>query len=515
MENPQGDKLNEGLNAHEDASPEEAKAGGLPEDAGLDDELEEVLPPVAPKKRNIKKIVFTVIGLALVALVAINIIAGMLAGPPPVSVQAQQVVLGSVQQTLATSGILTTGQRVTVYSPVTAPINQMDIEAGSLVAANSQIVSFDTVALNRSFEQARANLNLAYSQAQVAIEASTDSQQSANEYQESINHTQVQLGNAQSYAASVGAQYTAAQQAVQALTAEIETLTAQLAALSAGDPAYAQTQADLDAKRSELAAKALELAELYAAVEAAGQDVAYQQGLISQMQTLQQAAEAAVLSEQQENQLYYQQVPSRVAFEIAQENLEAGLAGVCAPIGGVVVSVSTEEGALANQYAPLCTIESLDEVNVIVALSRYDLERVQLGQQAIITTAGQQYAASVTKINGMATISGTSRFVNCTVSITEPDSNIRLGLEADVKISTGQVDNTIVVPIMAVKTDVTGTYCYVVENGVARRADVTLGLSSEANVEIISGLQVGQQVIVGSFSIADGTAVAVPATSQL
>lgn len=461
------------------------------EEAALSEMRESNLPgPEKPKKkRNVKKIVWAAIGIVLAAVILVNIVSGLLRGPDPVYMVMQEVARGNVNQALATSGILTTGERVTIYCPVGAPISEMNVELGRAVTKDQQLFWFDTTMLERNLRTATANRNLSYSQTQQAKKTSDESQQSANEYQESINHTIVQRDNAASYAASLQARYNQVQ-------AELAALTEQLAA-NPGDPALTQA----------IAEKGIELYELEQALQAANADLAAQNQLIKTLEGYRDAEEMKVLSQEQQNQLYYQQVPSQVSYETAKESLEAGQAGVMAPISGVVSALSADVGLMVAQYTPMCTIESLDKVNVIVALSRYDLERVREGQSAVVTTAGKEYSATVSKIDGMATQTGTSSFVNCTVSILNPDSDIRLGLEANVEISTGLASGVIAVPVMAVNSDVSGTYCYVVEDGVAHRVDVELGLSSENLVEITAGLTEGQQVVVGAWDITEGTLV--------
>ena len=43
--------------------------------------------------------------------------------------------------------------------------------------------------------------------------------------------------------------------------------------------------------------------------------------------------------------------------------------------------------------------------------------------------------------------------------------------------------------------DTKGAFCYVVENGVIIRRDVEAGISSDMQIQIIKGLEAGEQVI--------------------
>ena len=104
-----------------------------------------------------------------------------------------------------------------------------------------------------------------------------------------------------------------------------------------------------------------------------------------------------------------------------------------APISGVVTSLSAVPGSSAAAYGPLCTIQSLSDVYVDVALSRYDLEKVKPGQSAVVTTLGRTYTGTVASIDAMATAgasaTGTATaYVHAKVQLDAPDGDIKLGL---------------------------------------------------------------------------------------
>lgn len=470
---------------------------------------EMALEPVRPKKK-IKKGKIIGFGIAIVLVLGIvgNTLYGAIKGPAPTYVEVQPAEIGNVQQVLSTSGTLETGEQVTIYSLVSAPLTGVDIKLGSSVQAGQLMFSYDTKDLERNYRQTSASSGLASLQAQAARDASKDSQQTADEYQASVNNLIDQRDIAQGHVTDA--------------TTQLEQLQQNLA------PVIANAQAELDALRGIAVptdadvARMVELekvineakGQLEAAagkLSAAQQDVTAQKSMLSQVYTLQDAAKKGVLNANGQKQTQLTQVPAAVAFEMAKDNLHMAQQGVLAPMNGVVTSLSTSAGSMAAQYSPLCVIESLDKVDVAVQLSRYDLERVQVGQTATVKTLGKEYAATVTKIDAMATktvsTTGSSSFVKATVSLTNPDPSIVLGLEASVVISTGEASNVVTVPIAAINTDVEGTYCFVVEDGVAHRRTVTLGISSDTAAAVTEGLQEGDVVILSSQNIMEGTHV--------
>ena len=68
-------------------------------------------------------------------------------------------------------------------------------------------------------------------------------------------------------------------------------------------------------------------------------------------------------------------------------------------------------------------------------------------------------------------------------------------MTARVTINIGERKNTLVVPLSAVKEEKGQKYVEVMVNGKAQNSSVTLGLSDDEQVEILSGLQEGDQVV--------------------
>ena len=411
-------------------------------------------PPKRPKKkRSIKKIVLlSLAGIAVLALAG-NTVLSALRGPLPTYVQTQTAAAGDISQSLSTTGTLTSGQTVVVPSPVTAPLAEVKVEAGQIVNAGDLLATFDTEPLERAYRQASAAYESGQLQKSDALTASDSAQARFNDAAANLNNLAVQKDKASA--------------AVNSLTAQYEAL------------------AD---KQSE------EALSVKAALDAYD------------------AEKQAVLSDSAKRQLELAQVPSSLSVQSAKEDLARGRDGVTAPISGVVTSLSAVPGSSAAAYGPLCTIQSLSDVYVDVALSRYDLEKVKPGQSAVVTTLGRTYTGTVASIDAMATAgasaTGTATaYVHAKVQLDAPDGDIKLGLEANVVIATGEAKGVLSLPISAVNTDVSGQFCYVVENGAAVRRDVKTGLSSDTQVEIASGISAGDEVILNPQDVTEGMAV--------
>ena len=144
----------------------------------------------------------------------------------------------------------------------------------------------------------------------------------------------------------------------------------------------------------------------------------------------------------------------------------------------------------------MLTLASIENVKVGISISKYDLEKIALEQEAEITIAGNTYKGVVDKINGMATTNSSgAAVVGADIRIENPDSNIFLGVEAKVSVNTASSKQTLAVPIEVINSDKYGDFVYTVENGILTKKRIVTGISSESYCEILEGLNEGEQVV--------------------
>ena len=114
----------------------------------------------------------------------------------------------------------------------------------------------------------------------------------------------------------------------------------------------------------------------------------------------------------------------------------------------------------------------------------------------MIDISGKEYEGTVTKINKMATPNSSGvPMVAARVHIDNPDSNVYLGIEARLKITTAQRQDALLVPVEAVNIDNDGNFCYIIENGALVKKYITTGISSSDYIEVTDGLSEKEEVV--------------------
>jgi membrane fusion protein (multidrug efflux system) len=90
------------------------------------------------------------------------------------------------------------------------------------------------------------------------------------------------------------------------------------------------------------------------------------------------------------------------------------------------------------------------------------------------------------------------------------DQRLLAGMFAQVQLTASQKTDAILVPREAVVQQADGPVVFVADNGRASARKVQLGMSDDKNVEIVSGLTPGEQVVVaGQNGLRDGAPVQV------
>jgi len=202
-------------------------------------------------------------------------------------------------------------------------------------------------------------------------------------------------------------------------------------------------------------------------------------------------------------------------IQIAQANVntmqhQLNGATIKSPIAGVVSQVNISAGqsvsgggsgtGTSSSYAVVVYSPGSYEVTGTVSDAQVNL--VAVGQTVQVTPAGSNQAlqGKVTAISPAATISsGVATFV-VTAQLTDTSNSIKPGISATATIVTNQVVHVLTVPTSAVHTTAAGSTVQIFVNGKPQTVVVTTGASDPTRIQILSGLQLNQTVVIAVIS---------------
>ena len=224
-------------------------------------------------------------------------------------------------------------------------------------------------------------------------------------------------------------------------------------------------------------------------------------------------ADPASLSEEAKEKMEVANNLTELEAKSVEELIAEGEKGIQAEFNGVISDSQVAQGAAVTQGMELFTLESTEDVSVNISVSKYDYEVLKEGQKATIEMGDSTYEGTLVKINRVAipNAEGTP-MIGAEVRIDNPDENIFIGVEAKVTVHAKQANGVPVVPVEAINIGKSGSFCYVLRDGVIEKQEVQTGVSSDTMVEIESGLKAGEQVIPDIGSLEEGDAAqAMPA----
>jgi HlyD family secretion protein len=128
-----------------------------------------------------------------------------------------------------------------------------------------------------------------------------------------------------------------------------------------------------------------------------------------------------------------------------------------------------------------------------------DIGKMAVGQKATFTVdayPGKVFNGVVSSVSQKATIQQNVVYYAVTIDVSGGDGELKPTMTARVSVNVGESKNALTVPLAAVKTNKNQQYVVVMKNGQAENVNVTTGLTSDDRVEITSGLEGGDQVVV-------------------
>lgn len=181
-------------------------------------------------------------------------------------------------------------------------------------------------------------------------------------------------------------------------------------------------------------------------------------------------------------------------------------AKVISPIDGRVYELSINKGDFVTNQTPVCMI--VEDANKIakVSVSSEMLDKVKNGTFAQVEVDGKKYDGRVIRVskypNNYTNLGSIDIMFNSDGNLINKGCTVKILLEAKKDVLT--------VPFESVKNDQNGEYVFVLKNGIVNKVEVKTGLRNESQVQIMSGLILGDTVItIGSDMLKDGQKVKV------
>ena len=203
---------------------------------------------------------------------------------------------------------------------------------------------------------------------------------------------------------------------------------------------------------------------------------------------------------------------AKLQLEVAETNIRNLNENtfLTSPISGIVSARNYDEGDMYSGQNPVLTVMQIAPVKIKIFISESYYSKVKMGMPVSVKVdllEGETFNGKVSLV--YPTIDERTRTFGLEVKIANANSKLRPGMFARVGMDFGKMNN-IVVPDRAVvkQTGSAERFVYVYADGKVQYRKVELGQRLGVEYELLSGVRVGDQVVVsGQSKLGDGVAV--------
>ncbi|HSB77224.1 MAG TPA: efflux RND transporter periplasmic adaptor subunit, partial [Candidatus Methylomirabilis sp.] len=195
---------------------------------------------------------------------------------------------------------------------------------------------------------------------------------------------------------------------------------------------------------------------------------------------------------------------AKAALRIAEANL--GYATITAPMGGVVASVSTQQGetvtsgSAAAQAPTFVTIIDLSRLQVDAYVDETDIGKVHVGQEATFGVDAfpeKEFRGTVQAVYPKALIQQNVVTYDAVIAIENREGLLRPDMTTNTTITVAKREKVLAIPNQAVRREDGERVVFVHEGDRLVRRSVKTGWKDKSFTEVLGGLKEGERVVVG------------------
>jgi RND family efflux transporter MFP subunit len=277
-----------------------------------------------------------------------------------------------------------------------------------------------------------------------------------------------------------------------------------------GSPVAAGTaviQLDPDEYRNQAQSAAAELSRAQAQFEADSR----------QLERFEKLLEAGAVDQATYDDLIARVESGKAAVEQARAGLgtarlDLGRSTLRAPFAGTVGKRHVQLGEYVSSGGDGSAVFDLvddDPLKIRFSVPEVYANDVKTGDQITFRVRTDTVASRQAQVDYVSPrIDPATRTLEVTAVYTNPDQAVRPGAYADVQVTTSVLEDAALVPEVALYTEGTDNYVYVVQDSTAERRAVEVGPHIDDRVVILSGVRPGEAVITaGHTGLEDGALV--------
>jgi membrane fusion protein (multidrug efflux system) len=178
---------------------------------------------------------------------------------------------------------------------------------------------------------------------------------------------------------------------------------------------------------------------------------------------------------------------------------------ITSPISGIVALVMVDVGSMVNPQTPVAKVVDYSTIKVNFSVSETEVGCIEKKNSVMVTIDGLEdsvFTAHISEVSPV--IDPSTRTVKITATVNNPKRLLKPGMTARVSVNLGEEKDVVFVE----KDTYREGFLFVVEDSIAKKREVKIGLIGDEYIEVSEGLKVGEKVVtVGQERLAGGEKV--------
>ncbi|MGI8422510.1 MAG: HlyD family efflux transporter periplasmic adaptor subunit [Chloroflexota bacterium] len=185
------------------------------------------------------------------------------------------------------------------------------------------------------------------------------------------------------------------------------------------------------------------------------------------------------------------------------DQLEANYADarIIAQFDGKITKVNGKSGDNVQAFNPVISISSPANLLINAQINESDMPKLAVGQRALISLdafPGQTINGTVQTLpSSVVTQQGVVADKNTRILVDWTRPGAQIGMNARVQIVVQRKDDVLLIPTQAIRTVGKRRFVEYMDGNVKRSRNVEIGISTDVDTEVISGLDEGMAILAG------------------
>ena len=178
---------------------------------------------------------------------------------------------------------------------------------------------------------------------------------------------------------------------------------------------------------------------------------------------------------------------------------------IYAPISGKITGLSLQTGTViaTDNTSAIASVKTAANPMVSINLTQIDVPKIKIGNKVTITLDAFPDKTFTGVVISVDTVGQTSSGVTSyptVIKLDSPNEDIYSNMSAEASIITNVKDNVLLISSSAIQTQDGSNFLRVLRNGEVQEVNVEIGLSSDTETEIKSGVSEGDEIVISTIS---------------